>query len=143
MEEELNTGEIQENKKEKKAKEKAEKEQSSAERTLLAYERTLLAWVRTGVHLMTFGFFIYKLLQQKVVESGAHPVLDIISPRTIGLIMISSGFIGLSLAVLRFIQVADKYGQLRRKTYVNPAMLQSYVILLLSAALVIGALAGR
>ena len=69
MEEELNTREAQENKKEKKAKEKAEKEQSTAERTLQSYERTLLAWVRTGAHLMTFGFAIYKLLQQKVVES--------------------------------------------------------------------------
>ena len=144
MEEELNKGESQENKKEKKAKEKAEKEQSTAERTLQSYERTLLAWVRTGAHLMTFGFAIFKLLQQKVVESvGGHPVLDIISPKTIGLIMISSGFIGLLLALVRFVQVAKKYGQLRPKTYANPAMLQSYVILLLCAALIVGALAGR
>ena len=143
MEEAVNTGEIQEKKKEKKTKEKVSKDQSSTERTLQSYERTLLAWVRTGVHLMTFGFVIFRFLQDKVVELGTHPVLKIISPKTIGLIMILSGFIGLFLAGVRFIQISDRHAQTRKKTITNPAMLQAYVILMLSATLIIAAFADR
>ena len=53
-------------------------------------------------------FFIYKLLQQRIEQTGTHPVLDIIIPKTIRLIMISSAFICLSLAIVRFIQVSKK-----------------------------------
>src|SRR5512144_3244681 len=78
-------------KREKKKKKKAEKEkdkQIKDDRVYLAFERTLLAWVRTGTNLFTFGFAIAKLLQAEVTSPGAHPVLQAISPKTVGMIMI-------------------------------------------------------
>jgi uncharacterized membrane protein YidH (DUF202 family) len=85
-------------KKKRKLEEKAEKEEMSSERTLLAFERTLLAWVRTSTHLMTFGFAIYKLLEEKQHTVGEHPILKYVTPKAVGLVMITSGLIGLALA---------------------------------------------
>ena len=138
MEEAPITEEISDKKKKRK-EEKAEKEEMSAQRTLLAYERTLLAWVRTGTHLMTFGFAIFKLLSEKAKEQGDHPLLQYISPKFIGMVMIVSGFIGLTLAVRRQIQIVKKYGQLEAKTFYSPAMLQAYVVMALCLLMMIGA----
>jgi putative membrane protein len=145
MDDEMITPEISEKKKKKKeAKEleKSEKDKMASERTLLAYERTLLAWLRTATSLMTFGFAIYKLLQEKKNAPGYHPLLDYISPKTTGMIMIGSGFIGLTLATMRYIQVLKRYDKYEPKIFRSPIFLQVYVILTLSALLIIGALTG-
>jgi putative membrane protein len=62
------------------------------ERTALANDRTLIAWVRTSIALISFGFTIYKFFQSlesldKLKEAGFN-----ISPRGVGMILISLGF---------------------------------------------------
>jgi putative membrane protein len=136
------TEELSEKKKRKK-EEKAEKEENSSQRTLLAFERTLLAWVRTGTHLMTFGFAIYKLLQERALTPGHHPILQYVTPKSIGLVMIGSGFIGILLASHRNIQVIRKYGKLETKSYYAPAMIQAYVVMTLCMIMILGALFGN
>ena len=128
---------------ERKTKKLAKKQAIIAERTLLSYERTLLSWVRTTAHLMTFGFAIYKLLEQNTSEIGAHPILRIISPKTVGMVMVFSGFSGLSMAVARFLEINKHYGKLRGRTFRNPAMIQSYVILALCLMIIIGVFVGH
>ncbi|HEU5246677.1 MAG TPA: DUF202 domain-containing protein [Candidatus Udaeobacter sp.] len=66
------------------------------ERTLLAYERTQIAWVRTALALISFGFAIAKFFQYLRQEKGETATL--MSPRTVGLLMIVIGLIGLILA---------------------------------------------
>ena len=112
----------------------------AAERTLLAYERTLLAWVRKGITFMTFGFAFYRLLSDRAKQPGNHPLLELISPKSVGVILLSAGFLGLLFAVIRNIQVVKRYGKLERKSYYAPAMLQAYLIMFLSALLIFGAL---
>src|SRR5688572_27659574 len=56
------------------------------ERTLLAHERTLMAWIRTAASMITFGFTIYKLLEEKISENTAARLL---TPRIVGMIMIA------------------------------------------------------
>lgn len=69
------------------------------ERTILAYDRTLLAWVRTAISLITFGFTLYKFLgDASATENTAKRFL---SPRIIGMIMISFGLLALFLALLQ------------------------------------------
>ncbi len=146
MEDEIINPEISDKKKKKKEEkelEKAEKDKMASERTLLAYERTLLAWLRTATSLMTFGFAIFKLLQERASQVGEHPIMKYISPKMIGMIMIGSGFIGLSLAVLRYIEVLKRYDKYEPKIFRSPIMLQVYVILSLSALLMIGAVFGN
>ena len=121
-------------KKEKKAAKKAAKEKDKNikdDRVYLAFERTLLAWVRTGTNLLTFGFAIIKLLEAEASSPGEHPVLRAISPRIVGMIMIFAGFFGMLMAVINFTKHAKALGRSNREAYANPAVLVSYVIMLL------------
>lgn len=69
------------------------------ERTLLAYERTRIAWVRTALALISFGFAIAKFFAYMRLERGENATL--LSPRTVGLMMIVIGLVGLILANLQ------------------------------------------
>jgi putative membrane protein len=128
--------------KKKKKKDKKKKEMVPDEKTFFAYTRTLLAWVRTSTSLLTFGFAIYKLLEQQAALPGEHPLLQVIDPRMVGIAMILSGFLGLLIAVVGYIQFSRKYHRTPAQIYLNPALLQSYVILALSFFVLIGAFIG-
>jgi putative membrane protein len=70
--------------------------QLAFERTFLAYERTRIAWVRTALALISFGFAIAKVLQYLREKQGETATL--MSPRSVGLLMIVIGLISLILA---------------------------------------------
>jgi putative membrane protein len=70
--------------------------QLAFERTLLAYERTRIAWVRTALALISFGFVIAKFFQYLREKQGE--TATVLSPRAIGLVMITIGLVGLILA---------------------------------------------
>jgi len=70
--------------------------QLAFERTFLAYERTRIAWVRTALALISFGFVIAKFFQYLREKQGETATA--LSPRAIGLVMITIGLVGLILA---------------------------------------------
>jgi putative membrane protein len=70
--------------------------QLAFERTFLAYERTRIAWVRTALALISFGFVIAKFFQYLREKQGG--TATVMSPRAVGLIMITIGLVGLILA---------------------------------------------
>ena len=70
--------------------------QVAFERTFLAYERTRIAWVRTALSLISFGFVIAKFFQY--VRERQGETATVLSPRAIGLVMITIGLVGLILA---------------------------------------------
>jgi putative membrane protein len=70
--------------------------QLAFERTFLAYERTRIAWVRTALALISFGFAIAKFFQYLREKQGETATA--LSPRAIGLMMITIGLVGLILA---------------------------------------------
>jgi putative membrane protein len=70
--------------------------QLAFERTFLAYERTRIAWVRTALALISFGFVIAKFFQYLREKQGE--TATVVSPRAIGLVMITIGLVGLILA---------------------------------------------
>ncbi len=122
----------------KAKKEKKEKQKKlDQEKTFLAFERTLLAWVRTSTNLLTFGFAIIKLLKDKASEPGKHPLLEVINPVVIGSIMVLAGFVGLLMASIGYVKYAKAFGRKPAQIYTNQAMLVSYVILLLSALILL------
>lgn len=112
------------------------------DRTFLAFDRTLLAWVRTSTSLLTFGFGIYKLLAQQAKEPGSHPILELVSPRFIGVAMIAAGFIGLLMAVVEYVSFARRNGRSPLQTWFSPSLIVSYVVLLLCLLILTGAAVG-
>jgi putative membrane protein len=73
--------------------------QLAFERTFLAYERTRIAWVRTALALISFGFAIAKFFQYLREKRGETATM--LSPRAVGLVMITIGLVGLILAHLQ------------------------------------------
>ena len=112
------------------------------EKTILAFDRTLLAWVRTATSLLTFGFAIYKLLSQQSLEPGEHPVLNLLSPRFIGISMVLSAFLGLLSASIGYIRFMLKNEKRGLNAYATPALLQSYVVMTLCTLILLGAMIG-
>ena len=70
--------------------------QLAFERTFLAYERTRIAWVRTALALISFGFVIAKFFQYLREKQGE--TATVMTPRAVGLVMITIGPVGLILA---------------------------------------------
>lgn len=69
------------------------------ERTYLAFERTQMAWVRTALSLITFGFTMTKFFEWL---NEQHPAKEtLLSPRAVGILMISSGLLALLLSDLQ------------------------------------------
>lgn len=69
-------------------------------RTMMAAERTLMAWVRTALSLYSFGFTIYKVLQE-LEKSGIelrHPN----TPRNIGLFLTAMGTLSMIVGCLEY-----------------------------------------
>ncbi|HEY7059152.1 MAG TPA: DUF202 domain-containing protein [Vicinamibacterales bacterium] len=72
-------------------------------RTRLAAERTFMAWVRTCISLVGFGFTIVQFFQKIQTMAGVAPATLPHAPRYLGLALIGSGVIGMSIAILQYI----------------------------------------
>jgi putative membrane protein len=79
------------------------------ERTRLAAERTLMAWIRTSLSLISFGFTIYKFLQE--MAKAEKLTLQDNGPRNFGLALISLGTIGLIVASIQHVSLMKELRQ--------------------------------
>jgi putative membrane protein len=83
----------------------------AVERTLMAADRSLMAWVRTGLSLISFGFTIYKFLdnQDKQLQALGKSLPNISSPRVVGLLMIGLGIISLICGTVENLATLKSY----------------------------------
>jgi inner membrane protein YidH len=73
------------------------------ERTRIAAERTLMAWIRTSLSLISFGFTIYKFLQE--LAKAEKLTLQDNGPRNFGLALISLGTVALIVASIQHVSL--------------------------------------
>jgi len=126
----------------------ADREQSSANRrtrprrdlgamrTMMAADRTLMAWIRTALSLLSFGFAIYKILQE--VEQSENPLPQHTTPRNIGIFL---GVTGTAAMIMGTIEYWQTIHQLRQDTdfwYLRPAMVMSLLMSVSGVILVFG-----
>jgi putative membrane protein len=81
------------------------------ERTRLGAERTLMAWIRTSLSLISFGFTIYKFLQE--MTKAEKLTLQDNGPRNFGLALISLGTVSLIVASIQHVSLIK---ELRKHT---------------------------
>ncbi len=67
------------------------------DRTRLAAERTLMGWVRTSFSMMTFGFTIYKVVQE-IGQLNATTGAQVSETRHLGLALTGLGTVALMIA---------------------------------------------
>ncbi len=77
----------------------------AVERTRLALDRTLMAWIRSAISLITFGYGIYK-----VIENRAPGSVSRMGHREFGLIMISVGLLSLALGTYEHLRAGQQLG---------------------------------
>lgn len=107
------------------------------DRTILAHERTLMAWIRTAASMITFGFTIYKLLQEMSTRPEAAD--RILSPRVVGMIMIAFGMIGLLLAQIQHHNAMTKLKKFYPQAQRSTSAVMTVLILVFGLALFLGA----
>ena len=69
-----------------------------------------------------------------------HPILDIITPKMIGVTMFITGLVGLVTATFRYINNMALLHKHHEKQYFNIVLFQAYMIIVLLIMLLIGAL---
>jgi putative membrane protein len=108
------------------------------ERTIMAYERTLMAWVRTAISMISFGFTIYKFFQGTAnTAEGVHRLL---TPRVVGMIMISFALLSLILAQIQHNTAIKKLKQSYPAVQQSVSSILSILILIFGLALFLAAL---
>lgn len=72
----------------------------ATERTRLGVERTLMAWVRTSLSMISFGFTIYKFLEDMLTQDTAK--MSDRGPRNFGLALVGLGTVALMVASIQY-----------------------------------------
>jgi putative membrane protein len=114
-----------------------ERTDMSLERTMLSYERTLMSWIRTSMSMITFGFTIYKAFEEAVLGNPSGRVL---TPRIVGMIMISMGLLALLLAQIQHRKAVKKLKKLYPEIEKSLSSVLSILILVFGLVLFFGAL---
>ncbi len=109
----------------------------SLERTMLSYERTLMSWIRTSMSMITFGFTIYKAFEEAV---GGSVTGRLLTPRIVGMIMISMGLLALLLAQVQHRNAVKKLKKLYPEIEKSLSSVLSIIILVFGMVLFFGAL---
>ena len=109
----------------------------SFERTILSHERTLMSWIRTSSSMITFGFSIYKILEQINPENQDAKIF---TPRLVGMTLILIGLAGLFLAMIQHIRSMKRLKQNYPNVPTSIALILGVVIILMGAGLFVGAL---
>ena len=107
-----------------------------AMRTMMAADRTLMAWIRTSLSMLTFGYTIYRILQE--VQDVAQ--VRGATPRSAGMFLTVTGTVALVMGI------AEYWGTLRllRRSYLfhrmRPALIMSLLMAITGTFLSVGIL---
>jgi putative membrane protein len=110
----------------------AQRTDLALKRTRLAAERTLMAWLRTSLSMISFGFTIYKFLQD--VARAEKLTLPDQGPRNLGLALVGLGTVALIVASLQhWSLMKELQGHASTRTRISLVLIISITIALLGA----------
>ena len=102
-------------------------------RTIMAADRSLMAWIRTGLSLISFGFTIYKILQEtaRLMHERGEALRNDHSPRNVGLFLTGLGTVAIVIGTIEYWQTQRDLHQDLHFVIWRPAFV---IALIMSAA---------
>jgi putative membrane protein len=105
-------------------------------RTMMAADRTLMAWIRTSLSMFTFGYTLYKVLQE-VNEIGKLELHDA-APRNAGIMLTVTGTVALTMGIIEYTATLRMLRRSYRFRLARPTLLMSVVLTFAGGFLCIG-----
>jgi len=110
----------------------AQRTDLALQRTRLAAERTLMAWLRTSLSMISFGFTIYKFLQD--FARAEKLTLPDRGPRNLGLTLVGLGTVALIVASFQhWSLMKELQSQASTRTRISFVLIVAVTIALLGA----------
>ncbi len=80
-------------------------------RMMMAADRTLMAWIRTSLSMFTFGYTLYKVLQEVAAKLELHEA----APRNAGITLTVTGTVALILGNIEYSAAPTNSGSRGRR----------------------------
>src|SRR5262245_39809673 len=114
----------------------APKPDLGAMRTLMAANRTLMAWVRTSLSMLSFGFTIYKILQEVQRAGGAQAQNN--PPRDAGVFLAIAGTLAMVMGTVEYWLTLRQLYLLQHFSFAQPTLIMAVLICISGVVLCIG-----
>lgn len=98
----------------------------AARRTLMAADRSLMAWIRTALSMISFGFTIYKLLEEFQKSGAVLPHGD--SPRNLGLFLTGLGTVSMVMGTIEYWQTRKDLQGLEKIRPLRPSFIIAVIM---------------
>ena len=98
----------------------------AAMRTLMSADRTLMAWVRTSLSLLSFGFTIYRILEE--LPRFANRLPGDSSARNAGLFLAAMGTFAMVMGTVDYWQTLKQMRQQRHFNLTRPALVMALLM---------------
>jgi len=108
----------------------------AAERTLMAADRSLMAWIRTALSMDSFGFTIFKLLNEFQQKGAALPNSE--TPRHMGLFLTGLGSLSMIMGTVMYLQNLRELRQIEHYALWRPTFVIAVIMSLFGLFLFFG-----
>jgi putative membrane protein len=109
-----------------------------AMRTVMAADRTLMAWIRASLSMFTFGYTLYKVLQE-IKAMGQIEIHDA-APRNAGILLTVAGTIALVMGIFEYLGTLRMLRRSYPFRFARPSLIMSIVMAFAGVFLCVGIL---
>jgi putative membrane protein len=107
-------------------------------RTLMAADRTLMAWIRISLASLSFGYSIYKILQDFQEAGTALPRDN--TPRNVGVVLALAGTVSLLMGTVEYWGTLRLLRRHYAVSFARPALITALVMSAVGVLLIVGIL---
>jgi putative membrane protein len=101
--------------------------------TKMSADAALRSWTSMAISMISFGFAIYKILEQNHVEGAFFPGTN--TPRNVGLYLIDAGTIGILMGIVSYVRTRGQLRPLQHFRLTQPVLVMALLICLLGLIL--------
>jgi putative membrane protein len=99
----------------------------------MAADNALRSWTSMTISMISFGFAIYKILQQGHVTGAVLPGGN--TPRNVGLFLIVAGTVGIAMGTVSYVRTLRRLRPLQHFGFAQPALAMALLMFVLGLVL--------